>query len=46
MKSVLAIMLMMCLGAVMAMVVGMHSAEIAEKHFKQINKAFEEAGMP
>jgi hypothetical protein len=45
MKTVLAILLMTCLGAAMAMFVGMHSAEIAEKHFDEVNKAFEEAGL-
>jgi hypothetical protein len=45
MKTVLAILFMMCLGAAMAMYVGMHSAEIAQKHFDHINEVFEEAGL-
>ena len=45
MKTILALLLMTCMGAALAMVVGMHSAEIAEKHFDEINRVFEEAGL-
>jgi hypothetical protein len=45
MKTVLAIMLMICIGAALAIWVGTHTAEITKSHFDEVNRVFEEAGI-
>jgi hypothetical protein len=45
MKTVLAIMLMICIGAALAIWVGTHTAEITKSHFDEVNRVFEEARM-
>jgi hypothetical protein len=45
MKMIIAISVMYCISMVTAFYVGHQAAEIAEKHFNEVNKAFEEAGL-